>query len=317
MKIFYKFLLFSILSILLFSCGKVADDKFDDAILEANFLLSDRKCSEAIAVLEKVGSASSTNSLFLQVYASAYACAAGYSDLDFFSEASTKLTSGATDFLNSLATFDYSAAESTVESSAFQNMLEGIEVLTAGGGNTNANHTGREAIFGESGTQSLNLQALFMTVQAIGQYVHFYGDADATTGVKTRCLYTYTTAVAQAAVGAGPVTSCSAGSGYVGGNAGTGADAIRRACQGIVLYNQMIDLLLNTALTNADDYGDLDLVYANIETAYNTFCGQNASTQAMCDLKTVDQCVDDYDATTISIDYIELYLAGVIEVTFL
>lgn len=316
---FQKFstLLLLIFSLFFVSCSKEADDEFNDAILEANFLLSDGDCAGAISILESLGSSASTSSLFLQVYASAYACSGGYSDLDFFGEAATKLNAGSTDFLNSLATFDYSVEETSAETSDFQNLMEAIDIITTGGGNTTGDHTGRLAIFGTDSTQSLNLQALFMVAGAIGRYVHYYTDADSATGLKAQCVYTYTKAISRAAIDAAPASACDSGSGYVGGNSGTTDDAIRRACQGVVLYNQLIDLFLNTTLSNSDDYGDLDLVYANISTAYNTFCATDANTQAMCDLKTVQNCVDDYDDATISIDYIELYLAAIIDATML
>lgn len=310
-------LLLLIFSLFFVSCSKETEDEFNDAILEANFLLSEGDCSGAVSVLESVGSIASTSSLFLQVYASAYACSGGYSDLDFFDEAATKLNAGSTDFLNSLATFDYSEAETSAESTNFQNLMQAIEIITTGGGNSSANHTGRLAIFGADGTQSLNLQALFMVSGAIGKYVHYYSDAVASTGIKTQCVYNYTKVISRAAIDAGPASACSGGNGYAGGNSGTSNDAIRRACQGIILYNQMIDLFLNTTLTNSNDYGDLDLVYANISTAYNNFCATDANTQAMCDLKTVQSCVDGYTSTTISIDYIEVYLAAIIDATML
>jgi hypothetical protein len=306
-----------IFSLFFVSCSKEEEDEFDDAILEANFLLSEGDCAGAISVLEGVGSSASTSSLFLQVYASAYACSGGYSDLDFFGEAATKLNAGSTDFLNSLATFDYSVEEASAESADFQNLMEAIDIITTGGGNTSGDHTGRLAIFGTDDTQSLNLQALFMVAGAIGKYVHYYTDAVASTGIKSQCVYTYTKAISRAAIDAAPASACNGAGGYVGGNSGVTDDAIRRACQGVVLYNQMIDLFLNTTLTNSDDYGDLDLVYANISTAYDTFCETDANTQAMCDLKTVQGCIDDYDDSTISIDYIELYLAAIIDATML
>jgi hypothetical protein len=313
----YFSILLLMLSLAFTSCSKGTEEEMEDAILEANFLLSEGDCTGALAILDAAGNSSSTNYLFLQVYASANACAGGYSDLDFLAAAGEGLSAGSTDFLNSLATFDYSVAETTAETTDFTSLITGVEVLTAGGGNTAGGHVGRLAIFGEDSTQSLNMQALFMVTSALGKYVHFYGDANPTTGIKTQCVYTYTKAVSQAAVDGGGVTACSSGSGYAGGNSGAGAPAIRRACQGIVLYNQLIDLFLNTTLSASDDYGDLDLVYNNIKTAYNAYCAIDANTQATCDLKVVQSCVDQYDAATLSIDYIEVYLAAILEVTYL
>jgi hypothetical protein len=308
MRLIINFLLL----ILIVACSKGTEEEFADAKFQAYLYLSENQCASARTTLLAVGDSTSTDFEFLQLLASSYACTAGYSDLDFFDEASTKLTSGSTDFLNSLATFDDSTQETSAESSSFTNLMTAIEIVTAGGGNSAATHAGRESVFGEDDTQNLNLQALFMVAQGLGKFVHFYGDANASTGIKTQCVYNYTVGLVQTYIDGATTGSCT-GPGYTGGITGTDATAVRRLCQGTVLYNQLINLFLNTTLSTSDDYGDLDLVYTNIQAAYSAFCALGVAGNS-CAQMDVASCETEYAADTTDLQF---YFAYIFDTTFL
>jgi hypothetical protein len=294
------------------SCSKDSDDEFDDAVWKANFLMSSgttTDCEAAITLLEGIGR-DLNHKGYVQVLASAYACTGGYNALTLLTSDISNLTAGSTDFLNSIAYFSTSIVETTAQSDEFVDIFDGIEIVASAGGGTT--HDERLAYFGADDTNDLNMQNLFMILAGLGKYLYYYGQASNVNGIKTQCLYTYTNAVAQAVIDGTASGACA--NPYTGTMSGSSSSTITGMCHGLVLYNQMMDTLLNTTISTSADLGDLDTVYTAISTAYDAFCASDANTVTLCAQMDLATCETTYAADN---TYLQIFFATVFELTFL
>jgi len=180
------------------SCAVSDREEAENAIYQANLLLSDGNCQGAIAALATIP-AQTSNALYYMTYASAYACRASFNTNTFFLTDVPVLDAGTTDFLNSISIFT-SSTETTSESSRFLDMQSAIELLLHAGGLDSPDAEDRIAIFGERQANNINLQALYLMIAQLGKWFHYYGGVNTTTGIKSGCLYTYTNGFATAAI---------------------------------------------------------------------------------------------------------------------
>lgn len=256
------------------ACSASKDEKVVDAIDTALYHLSQNspQCQKAIDALEDI-SGQDLNPRYVQTLASAYACRGGFSELTFFDEVDTVDSS---DFLGSLAQLS-SSTQNEAESSDFTDLQTAIDLILYSGNRTSPSALTTISTFGNRHGTNLNLQAAYMIIVQLGRYVRWYGNTDAA-GVKgggaqgNTCFFDYSST--------GVPTPLSVATSYGAGNACTGAGqgsasldyggvtsavAQRRMCQGIVLVNNLLDILENTTLSNSDALGDIREIYDDIQ----------------------------------------------------
>lgn len=308
-----KISLISILLLtLLLSCGASKEEEIDNAIDYAQQLLTDKQCDLAIKELNDVGYQNS-NARYLQTYASAYACKAGFSEITFFANDLSKLASGNTTFLPSLTKFSTSSTTSSTADS-YTNMFSAINTLLYAGGITASSHANRHAVFGTSDTSNIELQALYLLLGQLGKYLYLHGNTDSLGKKGTRdtpetndCLTDYTTAAAQAAVtAAGATISPCSNADYNDGHSELKNGAANRKkylCQGTILFNNMLHIIQNLTLGTTSNTGTLGELDDNIS-ALCTAGGLGA----VCTEKDQTSC-----EANISIQDLELYFIAVFE----
>lgn len=276
----FKRLFIITLMLLLFSCGKSADEKKESAILSANISLSKGNCQEAINVLEDYGRQNS-DARYLKTLASAYACRARYSVVTFFASdialsATPAPFGGAARYSTSQATVTGTFAND----SRFTDLQEAIDLLLYAGGlasTTEPLASERANYFSASDAADINSQLVFMMLAQLGKYMQFYADAG-TTGEKGSgalanvCFSDYSNV---------PPAISAALSGYTGActvtnsphpqlNSALLSAAVRRSrmCQGVILLNGVLDLLPSVIASAGG--GDLTTIAA-LTTDINAF----------------------------------------------
>jgi len=276
MKRFTQLSHFIFLILLLTSCGGDEAD-IANAIDEANFLLTDRQCAQARQVLNDVGYQAS-NARYIAAYATTYACEANYSTVTFFGSDISKVASTGNGFFGSLATFTTSDDMTSPTDTDYVNLKSAIETILYAGNQTNSSSANRATVFSTSELNNLNAQALYMVLVNLGRWLYLYGNANAN-GIKgsgtnpssNTCIYTYPAGNLDAidALDDGNTGSCTDVA-NLGSNFMMTGDAVEekaRLCQGIVLFNNFIDLVVNVTFTSANS-GEL----SNLGTTFNSLC---------------------------------------------
>lgn len=266
-----------VISLVLISCAKTDEEEVRSVIAEAKYHLSSMDCSDAIDVLDEV-SFQEDNADYISVYASAQACSAGYKELDFFQDELTNLDSS--NFIGSLAAFSSSLDETTADSTAYVAMDNAIKTLLGYDNSSGTPSTSnRNSKFGTNESGDMSLQALYMLFYQMGKHFALYGNAgsDGAKGGDANsfgndCIYSYTTqdAVDWITANGASLGTCNTANGTNGSdfleNPETSADIKTRLCNGIIYYNNMMDILGNVTLPASDSLGDV----SNIQTALNT-----------------------------------------------
>lgn len=270
------------------SCGKSTEEKINDSIDRANTLLTTRKCSEAISLLEGLGR-QTANARYIVSLASAYACRASYSSVTFFGTDIIKTTSDTVGLPSTTASTLggmtlYTLSDDTIDDSFDEDSNVGdiqtaIDILLYAGGaisrTTEPTFAERLSIYG-SDNGDVNSFAVYLIMTQLGKFIRYYGDGNSSadkgggSGTNT-CFTNYSNAdvLVQPGAGTGAVTGvCLSTNG--GHPELIVADATlrkQRLCQGVVLFNNLIELL---PLVIADAAGtDLEDIQA-ITTAINT-----------------------------------------------
>jgi hypothetical protein len=299
------------------ACGLSTQEEIDNAITQAHQLLTDKKCAEAIAVLNEAGQQTS-NPDWLSAMASAQACLAPWNVVRFFETDLDNLgTADETAIIGSTATFTQAVMTSPTDSS-YTNMRAAINTLLSAGGITDISYANRAAVLGSAAASNLAVQTLYMMLNQIGQYSRYYGNALATTGLKgsgaavNECYLTYTDTDAKTYIDGVPggLGSCDdtdtdTGRAELNGNRA-------RMCEGIVLFNNFIDILANVSLDptgNNGDIGDLDELADDIE----DICAQATIDYGInfggtCTVKTQSVCEANADGTY-NQEHLERYFA--------
>ncbi|MFT6069917.1 MAG: hypothetical protein ACJAT2_000931 [Bacteriovoracaceae bacterium] len=308
-KLLYLILIFSLFT----SCGATDEEEVEDAIFNAQQLLTSGLCSEALEVLIKIPY-QPANDTYIKTLASAQACLGGYNTTVFFDSDLAKLGTAQTAFLGSLATFSTSNMTQS-NSSSYQNIFSAIKTLTLAGGLTNSSYAGRTTAIGAIKNNNISVFALYTILVELGKFLNYYGNADDTTGVKGTggqanvCYFNYTNGTAVAAVSGSTSGSCD----HPGSTAGhpslvlpANADTRERACEGIVLFNNFLDIIANITFsgTNSGDLNDLK----SIAESCSSIPGVNSE---ICTTKTVASCVS--DTTNITDVQFELYYSVIFE----
>lgn len=293
---------------ILTSCGLSKQEEIDDAITVAHQLLTSKKCSEAIATLNGVGR-QETNADWLRAYASAYACLANWSVVNFFADDLDSISSADQDaILGITAAFDQAVMTSPTDSH-YTNLLTAVNTLLYAGGISSPSSASRKTVLTSSEVNNIDVQNLYMILNQIGQYARYYGNTNSagTKGAGTQsnsCYINYTDANAQAivAIGGGSCSVFNDGNTDLTGNR-------ERLCQGVVLFNNFLDILASVSLAGSDNAGSLEDLVDEID---DLCAGSALDMGGTCTIKSQSTCVANANAN-LNIEHLERYFAVVWE----
>lgn len=271
MEVDLRFIPFFIISILFVACGGSTEVQVRQAIDRAQSHLSFDRCDEAIAVLEKVGP-QERNGLYLQVLASAYACRAGYSEIDFIVSDIANIQSSGQDLMKSLSILSLSP-EDSADSAAYLSLKRAINLLI--GGTPTPGHLERVSSYGPRKAGDMSIQLLLMSIVQLGKFLHYYGNVDGA-GTKgagggvSRCFLTYTDPAALTVLQQNPHATGACVFPPVGhpdlalAPAASLTITKRRLCEGLILISNVLDILENLDLSANAALGSLSGVAAGI-----------------------------------------------------
>lgn len=283
-------LIFSLL--LLFGCGSDTSE-VENAIDEANYLLNDRSCLAAREVLDEAGY-QNNNPRYLAAYATTYACEAGYSTIDFFANDLDNLSATSNGFFGSLASFSTSNTMTSAADTDFTKLRQAVNTILYAGGATTSSALARKNTFGTRDGNNLNVQALYMNLVALGRWLRYHGNTNAsgekgagTNPEANTCLYPYGAAF-DSLLDDGDTGSCT-------NVAKTATDdtTIATLCNGIVLFNNFFDIIINISFsgTNTGSLNDLGQTFQDVcddlPAQYQSFC--QLRDQATCEAQDVDE----------------------------
>ncbi|MBC76469.1 MAG: hypothetical protein CME64_10685 [Halobacteriovoraceae bacterium] len=254
--------LFPILCLLfLVSCAKTDEQVLDSAKQEAKYYLSDNNCAKAKKVLDDAGF-ENDDAEYVSLYASVYACQAGYSEFDLLGEVST-IAAASNQLLGSLTTLA-SSNETAPDSTNYTSIMSAIDVILNSAGTT-PSAAAREAKFGVTGATNLSFQALYLILVEFGKFMQLYGNTDAA-GDKSdgsftnTCIFTYTQSDAANYVN-GVLPTCNSAGGDEGSDflesPVTDDEIDARLCEGIYLFNNLRDILTNVTIGDSSTFGSL------------------------------------------------------------
>ncbi len=259
----YLILIFS-LSVLI-SCAKKPEEETRKAVDRAQAYLTSGKCQEAIDELEESG-LSTDDYIFVQVYASAFACRAGFSELVFFTDDIGVIDStDSTTFFKSLTQLSTST-ETSVNSASYLDLQQAINISISSGGGTSPSQIARNEMYGSRKAGDIGTQAMYMLIAQLGKYLHYYGNVDSSgdkgTGAETsECFVKYDDPIAIAAVNSLPgANACDAaddGHPELSLAAGDLTTTKKRMCEGLMIITNLADILKNITLPSSTSLGDL------------------------------------------------------------
>ena len=330
---------FLLILLFIFSCAKKDEELIDSAKQEAKYFLSSKNCGKARSVLTEVGT-QSDDPVWISLHAATYACDAGYSELDtLFGGNLGNLD--ASSIINSLAQFT-SSNETEADSSDYTNLKRAINILLSSDGESQPSAAKKLTKFGPDEGSDLNMQALYLLLVQIGKFFAYYGNVDANgdkgQGTNTNiCLLTYTQTDLTTGAGGGgsgangfildalaaqPNTCNVSNRGHPDLQSPVEAATIKtRLCEGIIWYNNLLDILSNNNLSSNDSLGDLSSVGTAIEalmqaaaTSESSYNNESNGQNAIATLKEItgqDEC------EAVHINKIEKFYAMVFETQFL
>ena len=265
----YRFFIFLVILSSTFGCGS-KEDEIKRSLKKARVHLSNFQCDEALDELNEVG-IQNKNPDYLKILASAYTCKAGFSEPTFFGTDLPLMGTGDADFFGSITTFTTSNATSSL-SLSYSYLQQAIETLLYPGDLNESSYANRVSLFGESEVSNMDSQALYMILAQIGNYLQLYGNTDDSgnkgagdTLTTNDCITDYTTPSSQAArtaaTGGGLISPCTSNADGHPELASTASGRKIRLCQGVVLFNNFIDIFSNLTFTgvNSETLDDLNL----------------------------------------------------------
>ncbi|HXH74919.1 MAG TPA: hypothetical protein VNJ08_08140 [Bacteriovoracaceae bacterium] len=304
---------------LLASCSKKKPEEVADAIDVAQTYLSESKCTKAISLLEGVGR-QNDDAIYLQVLASAYACRAGFSEINFLtSDVTTIDTSPSTDLMKSISILSTSN-ETATDSASYTDMQSALNVLLHADGGVQPSQLTREGAFGVRKAGDMGFQILFLTIGQLGKFLNQFGDVNTlgkkgagTTSTNT-CFLDYSYVQAQTARGTLPAATNACLSNTAGHDdldLGTVAGK-RHACEGLMLITNLIDVLNNIDLSGSDTLSKLTGI-ASIANAFKSAAiTAEPNVQTLLETTLQSSCVTLLD-TPAEVDYMQLIYVMIFE----
>ncbi len=296
-------LLVSLSLLTLGACSSGNKEKIEDGIDSALYYLSlpTPNCQKAIEELEKIGR-QTTNALYLRTLASAYACRGSYGELIFFGDIGN-ISSNVSSFFGSLTTLGL-AVQTAPEPDSFLDVQRALDVLLYAGGQTTPSYTNLVTIFGQRQANNLSMQTLFMLLTQLGRFNYYYGNVNASGqkglgGGSNNCFYPYPgliqTTIADSADTGGRCNSSNSPVGHPQLNIATpgltNAIINRRLCYGVVIVNNLINILTNIEFSNNDALGAI----VDLKDTLDTVLSQAQSIpdpdfQAFLEVRSQSQC---------------------------
>jgi hypothetical protein len=287
----------SLIIIILFflaSCAKEKTAEVASAVDLAQTYLSYDKCDDAIKVLEEVGR-QNTNAIYLQVLASAYACRAGFSEINFLVNDIDSLSSP--ELMKALSTLSLSN-ELITDSAKYADIRTAINILLNADQAAQPLQSYRTALYGSRKAGDIGVQILMLTIVQWGKFLNHFGSVNDTgekglrTGQSNACFLNYSYPQAQAIINGLPATNnCNSNNDGHPDLDLTTAAGKKRACEGLMIITNLIDILNNIDLSGSDSLGplaDLTTVASdfkvNAEAADSTLATLlNITSQAVCE----------------------------------
>jgi hypothetical protein len=326
------------------SCAELSEsEQIDDVVFSANNMLSYGKCQDAIDLLEGIGR-KNDHASYLMTLSSAYACRSGFDEPTFYADNLPNLgTTVGTTFWGSFTQFASSIMIGPNDDS-FADLQEAIDILLYAGGINNPSHANRSDKFNDTDANDMNMQLLYMILTHMGKYSFYYGNANPTNGTKgngslangnannndNECFIIYRQDDIDTTVQAyGGACTNDTGGGENGhpqlDPTAVGATTfVQRACQGLVLFNNFLDVLTNVTLSSS--LGDLGTLQGNA--SLNTICSAplialGADGSLLCETRSQSQCESNWandtsgnTALTTGTNALEMYLGIIWEGLF-
>jgi hypothetical protein len=310
-----------ILILFLISCGS-KESKSNDAVFMANVYLSDNKCDLALAELTKVDP-EYYNFYYYQALASAKACKASYSVLNFINEIDDFTTTSS--FFNFLAGLSTSN-ETTTASANFAHLTGAINSILFLKSVSEPRFSDRlNVITNRSQAEELSLQALLMIFVYLGKWLNLYGDTDdaGLKGTGVLCLLAYPTEassflnVAERTALLGASGTCLPASAASSPLLPFGVTDTRNAlCNFIVYFNHVRDLTSNITLSSHTSMGDLSDAFADMENYVDAAEVAFPGIGNVLTFYNVDSCNTYYDSNNGAKKNIHAFMAGIVDENF-
>ena len=305
------------------ACGKTSEEKIYDATETANILLSTYQCQAAIDVLEGVGR-QNKNAHYLKTLASAYACRANYSTVTFFGTDIAKTATpaplgGMTTYTSSLTTF----TSPLTTDAKFVDLQSAINILLYAGGiasTTEPTSIERAKYFSANQAADINTEMAFMMMVQLGRFMTVYADTNAS-GVKgggsasNNCFtdYSNVSSVAVQTILANQLGACKVTNSphaQLNSTLVSVANRRKRLCQGIVLLNNILDVLPSILVSaGGGDLDDMGSVTTDIAAAKTALEAVYSGGEVMTVLSQ-ENCETSASITT---ETIESYYAAIFE----
>jgi len=306
----FLFIIFSV------SCAKTPEQEIVSAKKEALYFLTEGDCSSAKNALDGI-TPDSDDASYYSLYASVYQCFGGLKQLDIITDLSTLVTPDVSSLWSTFAAFGLAQVEVAADSTSYTNTMLAINKLLTAGGGAQPSAVNRKAVFGIAPAGEMDLQALLLITVEFGKFLKYYGQADST-GAKGSdnggfgCLAQYTDNSAIAA--AESSSACGAhGTESTTDMRFANADYVRRLCEGVILFNNLQDILSNiTFSSNSSELAGLSDVGAVLTTLEGLVTSDtpsqsyvNITGQAACETEAVSNQIG-----------LERFFAGVIDSQF-
>ena len=307
------------------SCSKKGAEQVLSAKREALYFLTTGDCKEAQELLESV-TPENDDSAYISLYASVFECYASYSQMDTVIDELSTIQSDTTNLFTTLAAFDSAQEVTSFDDVKYTNILKAISIISDSSPVNGS--AGRVEHFGAGGGGDLNYQALFLTTIGLAKYLAAYGNVDSSgnkgSGGGTEvCLAQYNygqvNTIYLDVLGADSCSSGTTSNGETSINT-SDTDYLRRLCEGVVLYNQFVDLLVNLVLPgDASDLGNLVDVASVLED-FNTVAaaalgitGDSAAITTYGDIRSVTGCIEAAEVGVTNSNHLETYFSLFLE----
>jgi hypothetical protein len=312
------------LFIFISSCGKSSEEEVISAKREAAHYLSEGECSKALSALRSA-SPSSDDQVYISLLASVYECRADYRELTTVLSNLDALDADTTNLFKTMAAFESSQEVAAPDDTKYVNILKAINIISTS--SSVAGSLQRVEKFGKYGGSNLNYQLLLLTTIGLSKYFGAYGNVDATggkgeSGGGVVCLAQYNYGNVAGYLDA--LTDDNCDSSTQADNQTSidivDPDYVRRMCEGVVLYNNFLDLLMNLVLpedtTELGNLVDVASVLASFKSSaivYFGASGDSASITTYENIRDLSSCESTANANVTNKNHLEAYFSVFLE----
>ena len=312
-----------------------AIDKDREKFIQAQDELTDRNCQKAITILETMENRQN-NIRWYQTMASAQSCFSSFSEISFFADSVDRVDiSPISDLGKSLASFDISDDMESTDDQDYTSLRDAIGTLIDAGKPKSPKYKDRGDIWPKKDNDNISLQAIYLTLAALGMYMNYYGNGQETDGGKgggpglNKCYLDYGTfdpindpidrqiIYTALSVPGNTMGPCAIGeSGHPdlprspSGPTLSGT-TLTRACEGITLVNTLFDSLRAIPVPeDSGEIGGIGKVLGTIITSCDTALTAASIDSKICSSTSLKECEDIGKANP---ERIEQYFALVFE----